>query len=144
MDAKTLINYILITKKSKELCEKWNLTSSSLKLFRHKFYKGKINCASNNIAKKLEALGYSRTSYDIWQTSIIEMNTEEISGLKPMNRLEDIRNFALNHNIEIYRLDGKSCCYIDFTEGCKPYSEEDNGFLALIKGIENYIIQHGR
>jgi len=144
MTLNAIIDLLLSTKSLSELRDKWGMGVHAICLFRKRFFSGNYVFKNNNLAKKAEAFGYKKVQDEFWAISLDDIQSTGFSDIRPLNRLEDLKNFSVKHDIEIYKLDNKFCCYIDFYEGCKPYSEEDNSFLALLKGVENYIKQHGR
>lgn len=144
MTLHAIIDLLLSTKSPSELREKWKMSEHSFHMFKQRFFSGKYIFKQTNLSKKAKAYGYNKVQDELWAISLDDINSTGFSDIRPLNRLEDLKNFSVKHDIEIYKLDNKFCCYIDFYEGCNPYSEEDNSFLALLRGVENYIKQHGR
>jgi len=144
MNLRALINYIISTRTHKELEEKWDMDVFSVSMFKKNFYKKRCTLKYNSLAKKARAFGYELLRDEYWGLPLDKIEAEGVESLRPFSRLEDLKMFCLKHSVEIYKLNDKFCCYIDFTEGCSPYSEEDNSFLALMKGVENYVKVNGR
>lgn len=142
MNLRAIINYIISTRTHKELEEKWDMDVYSVSMFKKHFFKKKCNLKYETLAKKARAFGYDKLRDEEWGLPSDAIEEETIETLKPFNRLDDLKLFCLKHDVEVYKLNNKFCCYIDFYEGCKPYSEEDNSYLALMKGMENYIKQN--